>query len=51
MKRWETDEALEAHLPSETYRRILGALELSGGQPAIRFGHVSATEGLELIGR
>ena len=48
---WESQAALEASLRSETYRRILGAVELSGSPPEIRFDHVSATEGMELIER
>jgi len=48
---WETQEALERHLRSEAYRLILGAIELSDGQPEVRFDHVSATEGMELIRR
>jgi quinol monooxygenase YgiN len=48
---WESQAALEAHLRSETYRRVLGAIELSGGPPEVRFDHVSATEGMELIER
>jgi len=51
LERWETEEALETHLRSEAYRRILGAIELSGGQPDIRFEHVSSSEGLELVER
>jgi len=50
-ERWDCPEALEAHLRSETYRRILGAIELSGGKPEVRFEHVSASEGLELVER
>jgi quinol monooxygenase YgiN len=48
---WESQVALEEHLRSEAYRRVLGAIELSGGPPEIRFDHVSATEGMELIER
>ena len=48
---WETQEALERHLRSEAYRLILGAVELSHGQPEVRFDHVSTTEGMELITR
>lgn len=48
---WETREALERHLRSEAYRLILGAVELSHDQPEVRFDHVSATEGIELITR
>ncbi len=51
VERWKTDAALEAHLRSDMYRRILGAIELSSGKPEIRFEHVSASEGMELIER
>lgn len=51
VERWESAEALEEHLRSETYRRILGAIELSESTPEIRFEHVSSSEGLELIAR
>ena len=48
---WESREVLEKHLRSEAYRLILGAIELSSGQPEVRFDHVSATEGMELISK
>jgi quinol monooxygenase YgiN len=51
IERWETRAALSAHLQSETYRRILAAIELSGSPPEIRFDHVSSSEGMELIRR
>jgi quinol monooxygenase YgiN len=51
LERWESDEALESHLRSDLYRRVLAAVELSGSQPDIRFEHVSSTEGIELIER
>jgi quinol monooxygenase YgiN len=51
IERWETRAALSAHLRSEAYRRILGAIELSGSPPEIRFDHVSASEGMELVTR
>jgi len=51
VERWESDAALDAHLRSEAYRRVLAAIELSGGRPEIRFEHVSASEGIELIER
>ena len=49
--RWESQAALEEHIRSEVYRRILGALELSSGPPEVSFEEVSASEGLELVGR
>jgi quinol monooxygenase YgiN len=51
VERWESQAALEAHLRSETYRRILGAIELSGGPPEVCFDYVSSSEGMELIER
>ena len=48
---WANQEALDRHLRSEAYRLILGAIELSDGQPEVRFDHVSASEGMELITR
>jgi quinol monooxygenase YgiN len=50
-ERWRTEEALEAHLRSDLYRRILAAIELSGDRPDIRFERVTASEGIELIER
>ena len=51
VERWESQSALEAHLRSEAYRRVLGAVELSGSAPEVRFDYVSATDGIELIER
>ena len=51
VERWESQAALEAHLRSEAYRQILGAIELSGGPPEVCFDYVSATDGMDLIER
>jgi quinol monooxygenase YgiN len=51
VERWESEAALEAHIRSEDYRRILDALELSGSAPEVCFDHVAASEGMELIER
>jgi quinol monooxygenase YgiN len=51
VERWQSQAALEAHLRSELYGRILGAIELSGGPPEVSFDYVSATEGMDLIER
>jgi quinol monooxygenase YgiN len=51
VERWETETAFDAHLRSEAYRRILGAIELSGSQPEICFDHISQTEGIERVER
>jgi quinol monooxygenase YgiN len=51
VERWASDEALQTHLRSDIYQRILGAIELSASLPDISFEHVSATEGIEMIER
>lgn len=51
IERWQTEAGFEAHLRSETYRRILGAVELSSSVPEISFDHISQTEGIERIER
>ena len=51
VERWESQQELATHLRSETYRRILGAIELSGGAPEISFESVVAAEGMDLIER
>ena len=48
---WNDPAALDEHLRSDTYRRILGAMELSAEPPVVRFDTVSATEGMEMIER
>jgi quinol monooxygenase YgiN len=51
VERWESQPALEAHLGSEIYRRILGAVELSGAPSEVCFDNVTESEGMELIER
>ena len=51
VEQWVSSEALDEHLRSEAYRRILVALELSGSPPEVRFDHVTASEGIELVER
>ena len=51
VERWGSQAALEDHLRSESYRRILCAIELSGGPPEVRFDYVTATNGMALIER
>ena len=46
---WETETALEEHVRSDLYRRVLAALELSDRAPEVCFHHVASTQGIELI--
>ena len=49
VERWESEATLEDHIRSEAYRRILGAIEVSGAPPEVCFDFVSASKGMELI--
>jgi quinol monooxygenase YgiN len=49
IEKWDSEAALEQHICSELYRRILAALELSRVPPEIHFHYVSATKGMDLI--
>ena len=51
VERWESEATLEEHIRSEAYRRILGAIELSGSPPQVCFDFVSSSKGMELIER
>lgn len=51
VERWDTQEALEAHLRSSAYLRVLKAIELSAPTPGVRFDYVSASEGMDLVAR
>jgi len=51
VERWDSDAALRAHVRSEAFRYILGALELSDSPPDVCFDHVTAIEGFALIER
>jgi len=46
---WETEAALQEHIRSDSYRRILVACELSKRSPEVCFHHVSKTQGMDLV--
>ena len=48
-QQWESEQALERHLRSEQFRRLLGVIEAASQAPEIRFDTVSRSQGLELI--
>jgi quinol monooxygenase YgiN len=48
-EQWESEEALQEHIRSDLYLRVLAALEMSKQQPDVKFYYCSETKGLELI--
>ncbi len=48
-EQWESEEALNEHIRSELYRRVLAAMELSRREPEVRFYYTSEAKGFELI--
>ena len=49
MERWQTREALDHHLRSQIYGRILEAMEFSRVTPVVEFYEITEVGGLELI--
>jgi quinol monooxygenase YgiN len=49
VQEWESQEALEANIRTDDYRKILAVMELADAQPEIKFITASHTAGMELI--
>jgi len=49
MERWRTREALDRHLRSHLYYRVLEAMELSRKPPTVEFSEMKDIGGLEMI--
>ncbi len=49
VEQWTTADALNRHLKSPRYRKILAALDMSDAKPDIRFDTVIETQGMRLI--
>ena len=49
MERWRTREALDRHLRSTLYCRVLEAMELSRIPPTVEFFEITGIGGLDLI--
>jgi len=48
-EQWEAESAMEDHIRSDLYRRVLAAMELSRQSPEIKFYYTAETKGFELI--
>ena len=51
VQEWESQEALDEHIRSDDYRKILAVMELASERPEITFIMASHTAGMELIER
>jgi quinol monooxygenase YgiN len=49
IQEWESQEALNDHIRSDDYRKVLAVMELASEPPEIKFITAVKTEGLELI--
>ena len=49
VQEWESQEALDEHIRSDDYRRVLAVMELASERPEIKFITASHTAGMELI--
>ena len=51
VQEWESQEALDDHIRSDDYRKVLAVMELASEQPEVKFITASHTDGMELIER
>jgi quinol monooxygenase YgiN len=49
LEQWQSWEAFMRHLRSETYAKILEAIELSREMPSVAFFEVSSIKGMDLL--
>jgi quinol monooxygenase YgiN len=49
IQEWDSKEALDEYIRSDSYRKILAVMELASEPPEIKFITAVETEGLELI--
>ena len=49
VEEWTSRQALERHLRSDDYRRLLALAELAVERPEIHFDHVAERRGLDLV--
>jgi hypothetical protein len=49
VEQWGSEEALDEHIRSDLYRRVLAAMELSKQSPEIKFHYVTETKGFEMV--
>ncbi len=48
LEKWESQEALDRHIRSDEFRKIIAAIETAKEPPEITFNTVASTEGIEL---
>ena len=49
IQEWNSWEALETHIRSNDYRKVLSVMELASEPPEIKFVEALKTDGIELI--
>jgi len=49
IEEWESREALNRHVRSNDYRKLLTAMDLASERPVVQFCSVSSESGMELI--
>ena len=49
VEEWETPEALERHMRSARYERLLAVMEISARPPVVRFQTISEVRGMEYL--
>jgi quinol monooxygenase YgiN len=49
LEKWSSIEAMQQHIVSSLYTRVLAAMEFAGEQPEISFYEIAHTRGIEFV--
>jgi quinol monooxygenase YgiN len=49
IEKWKSQSALQRHIQSDDFQKILGIIDLGNEPPDIQFHSVSSVEGFELV--
>ena len=49
LEKWESKEALERHIRSDEFRKVIAAIETASEPPDINFNTITSIEGMELV--
>ena len=49
LEKWESKGALERHIRSDEFRKVIAAIETASEPPDINFNTITSIEGMELV--
>ena len=49
LEKWESQEALEGHIRSDEFRKVMSAMEAACEPPEMQFSRITSPEGMKLV--